>query len=247
MELIKETTGRKELVRRMLSWQPDVMKQARITGDSRIEIQEVSEPSPGEGEVKVRVARCGICGSDILDYRHYGKFHSCLGHEFSGTVAEVGAGVDRFSEGDRVALYNYDGIGFSEYVVLEQGEVVHIPDNISFDEGAMLVPLLTRLRHLAAAFLDSVLKGFDEMPSSSAAGEPLFISGPSVGRAVEPLTERELEILRLVAAGRSNPEIADLLYLSLNTVKWHVKNLYSKLGVGSRVEAAARAQELDLF
>ena len=64
---------------------------------------------------------------------------------------------------------------------------------------------------------------------------------------VEPLTARELEILRLIAAGRSNPEIAELLYLSLNTVKWHVKNLYGKLGVSSRVEAAARAQELELL
>ncbi len=64
---------------------------------------------------------------------------------------------------------------------------------------------------------------------------------------IEPLTKREREIVRLIAAGRSNPEIAELLYLSLNTVKWHVKNLYGKLGVSSRVEAAARAQELGLL
>jgi LuxR family maltose regulon positive regulatory protein len=51
----------------------------------------------------------------------------------------------------------------------------------------------------------------------------------------------------LIAAGRSNPEIADLLYLSLNTIKWHVKNIYGKLNVRSRVEAMARAQELDLL
>ena len=43
------------------------------------------------------------------------------------------------------------------------------------------------------------------------------------------------------------PEIAELLYLSLNTVKWHAKNLYGKLGVGNRVQAADRAQELDLL
>ena len=56
-----------------------------------------------------------------------------------------------------------------------------------------------------------------------------------------------MEILRLIAAGRSNPEIAELLYLSLNTVKWHVKNLYGKLHVGNRVEAVVRAQELRLL
>jgi LuxR family maltose regulon positive regulatory protein len=64
---------------------------------------------------------------------------------------------------------------------------------------------------------------------------------------IEPLTEREKEILGLIAAGRSNPDIAELLYLSLNTVKWHAKNLYGKLGVGNRVQAIARAQELDLL
>ena len=64
---------------------------------------------------------------------------------------------------------------------------------------------------------------------------------------LEPLTQREEEVLRLIAAGRSNPEIAELLYLSLNTVKWHAKNLYGKLGVSSRVEAVTRAQELDLL
>jgi LuxR family maltose regulon positive regulatory protein len=54
-------------------------------------------------------------------------------------------------------------------------------------------------------------------------------------------------MLRLIAAGRSNPEIAELLYLSLNTVKWHAKNLYAKLGVSNRVEAITRAQELGLL
>ncbi|MGD8793071.1 MAG: LuxR C-terminal-related transcriptional regulator [Anaerolineae bacterium] len=61
------------------------------------------------------------------------------------------------------------------------------------------------------------------------------------------MTDREIEILRLIAAGRTNPEIAEHLYLSLNTVKWHVKNLYGKLGVGSRIEAAARGQELGML
>jgi ATP/maltotriose-dependent transcriptional regulator MalT len=64
---------------------------------------------------------------------------------------------------------------------------------------------------------------------------------------VEPFSDRELEILRLIVVGRSNPEIADQLYLSLNTVKWYVKNLYGKLQVHNRIEAVACAQELDLF
>jgi LuxR family maltose regulon positive regulatory protein len=109
------------------------------------------------------------------------------------------------------------------------------------DEGQAIVDLLPPVRHVALAFVDSLLEAFrDEMRRMQ--GEVR----PSVS-LIEPLTERELEILRLIAAGRSNPEIADLLYLSLNTVKWHVRNLYGKLGVSNRVAAAARAQELGLL
>ncbi len=107
------------------------------------------------------------------------------------------------------------------------------------DEGPAIVDLLPRLRHLAPGFVDQILAaapaGDDGLPRSA------------VRSLVEPLSERELQILRLIASGRSNPEIADLLYLSLNTVKWHVKNLYGKLGVGSRIEAVATAQELELL
>jgi len=64
---------------------------------------------------------------------------------------------------------------------------------------------------------------------------------------VEPLSARELEILRLIAAGSSNQEIADRLVVALSTVKKHVNNLYGKLDVQSRTQALVRAQELDLL
>jgi LuxR family maltose regulon positive regulatory protein len=107
------------------------------------------------------------------------------------------------------------------------------------DEGRVIVDLLPQVRQVAPAFVDRVLE------SASVAGDQQAV--PHAPALIEPLSDRELEILRLIAAGRTNPEIADLLYLSLNTIKWHVKNLYGKLGVGSRIEAAARAQELDLL
>ena len=66
----------------------------------------------------------------------------------------------------------------------------------------------------------------------------------SAGRVVtglpEPLTARELEILRLVAEGLRNQEIADRLVISLATVKRHIANTYGKLGVDLRTEAVAR-------
>jgi len=64
---------------------------------------------------------------------------------------------------------------------------------------------------------------------------------------VEPLTGREQEILGLLAAGLTNTEIADQLVISPETVKKHASNIYGKLGVGSRTEAAAKARELGWF
>jgi LuxR family maltose regulon positive regulatory protein len=64
---------------------------------------------------------------------------------------------------------------------------------------------------------------------------------------IEPLTPRELDVLRLIGAGLSNREIAERLTVTLNTVKKHTSNLYGKLGVRSRTQAIARAQALDLL
>ena len=60
------------------------------------------------------------------------------------------------------------------------------------------------------------------------------------------LTEREREVLRLLAAGRSNPEIAQALFISPKTASVHVSNILAKLGVDSRVEAAAVAHRLGM-
>jgi LuxR family maltose regulon positive regulatory protein len=73
-------------------------------------------------------------------------------------------------------------------------------------------------------------------------------AAPDVGEQLsEPLSERELEVLGLVAAGKSNGEIASSLFVSLSTVKTHINNLYRKLGARSRTQAIARARELDLI
>lgn len=67
------------------------------------------------------------------------------------------------------------------------------------------------------------------------------------GDAVESLTAREIEVLDLIAEGLTNQEIADRLYLSLATVKWHAGNIYSKLGASNRTEAVARGQALGIL
>lgn len=61
------------------------------------------------------------------------------------------------------------------------------------------------------------------------------------------LSKRELEVLELLAAGHSNQEIANLLFVSLNTVKTHTSNLFSKLGVSRRTQAVQKGKELRLI
>jgi LuxR family maltose regulon positive regulatory protein len=65
--------------------------------------------------------------------------------------------------------------------------------------------------------------------------------------SVDPLSKRELEILALIANGLKNKEIAEQLYISLNTVLYHNKNIYNKLGVKKRTLAIIKARELNLL
>lgn len=76
--------------------------------------------------------------------------------------------------------------------------------------------------------------------------EKTDMAGAGLTSMIEPLSGRELEVLRLVAAGMSNREIAEELVISTGTAKTHVHNLCGKLGVRNRTEAAMRAKELGL-
>ncbi len=64
---------------------------------------------------------------------------------------------------------------------------------------------------------------------------------------VEPLSQREIEVLRLIAGGYKYQEIAEQLVISLNTVRHHTRNVYSKLNVNNRARAIDKAKELDLL
>jgi len=68
-----------------------------------------------------------------------------------------------------------------------------------------------------------------------------------VSALVEPLTDRELEVLLLLAEGLTNPEIAQRLFISLPTVKSHTSNIYGKLGVHNRKQAVATARTLGIL
>jgi LuxR family maltose regulon positive regulatory protein len=113
------------------------------------------------------------------------------------------------------------------------------------DAGPRLGSLLRDLRNdrdtpqAFHAYLDSLLEA-----CQAAFGEA---AQPQPGKLLDPLTPRELDIMRLICAGYSNPEIASELVVTINTIKKHTSNIYSKLGVRSRTQAMARAQELNLL
>ena len=109
---------------------------------------------------------------------------------------------------------------------------------IFVDEGTAMRDLLRHAvaQGISGAYARRLLAAFDN-------GAPHPVSapaGPSVADLAEPLTAREVEILRLIAAGMRNQEIADELVISLSTVKRHIANTYGKLGVSHRTEAVAR-------
>ncbi|MBI3175289.1 MAG: LuxR family transcriptional regulator [Chloroflexi bacterium] len=107
---------------------------------------------------------------------------------------------------------------------------------IFLDEGEEMKNLLTQVQKLRKDdFVASLLAAF---------GKPVHIDQSAL---IEPLTEREIDVLRLIAEGLSNPEIADKLVLSVGTVKTHVKHIYGKLNVDDRVKAAGKAREMKLI
>lgn len=94
----------------------------------------------------------------------------------------------------------------------------------------------------SAAYMDKLLTAF---PQTVPAPQPVTHRQPSaIGPLAEPLSERELDVLRLLPSDLSTTEMADQLVVSVNTLRTHLKNLYGKLGAHSRYEAIARAKEL---
>ena len=141
------------------------------------------------------------------------------------------------------------------FAFLAQALQLAKPENyirIFVDEGAQMKALLSHLREQErkkgpTPYLDALLAAFS---SESATHNSPLGGNQSRGRVlepllVEPLSERELEVLHLIARGDSNQEIAKMLVIALDTVKSHVTHIFEKLGVNNRVQAVARARALD--
>jgi len=117
------------------------MKRAKIIANKKIEIINVPEPCPGDNQIKVKIAYCGICGSDLEEFHKSGDFSHCFGHEISGVVTEIGKDITKFKIGDKVAVHSYEALGFSEYTVESEERCIKLADNADLKEAALLEPL----------------------------------------------------------------------------------------------------------
>jgi LuxR family maltose regulon positive regulatory protein len=120
---------------------------------------------------------------------------------------------------------------------------------VFLDEGQPMQMLLAQwLAHASAGPLRDyaihLLSQFDAEPRVVTA--PQKIASPA-GGLVEPLSQRELEVLHLIALGRTNKEIAQQLVVAPGTVKAHTAHIYRKLDVANRTEAVARARQLGIL
>jgi LuxR family maltose regulon positive regulatory protein len=108
------------------------------------------------------------------------------------------------------------------------------------DEGPALVPLLRRLA-VTGVHLDYV------GALLRAVGDGLPLAPDATGGLIDPLSNRELEVLRLVSVGLSNREISDQLFISVPTVKRHISTILEKLSANSRTQAVSVARSLQLI
>jgi L-iditol 2-dehydrogenase len=141
------------------------------SGPGNVEIRDVEEPYCGEDQVKIEVAYCGICGTDLSVYRDEFRNYPpvILGHEFSGTVTEVGSRVSNTSPGSRVAVLPASAVtcgeclycrtgrfmfcaerrgmghgvngAFTQYVVVNRNQIYSLPADLPVEEGALWEPL----------------------------------------------------------------------------------------------------------
>jgi LuxR family maltose regulon positive regulatory protein len=133
--------------------------------------------------------------------------------------------------------------GYVRTFVDEGDDLRLLMTDFRFWIGAQDLDAEQRIRLLA--YTDQLLRVFT--PAAHELPTPIRNRQSPIENLVEPLSDREIEILGLIAAGLSNQDIADRLFLALPTIKWYTTQIYGKLGVANRTQAVAKARALDLL
>jgi LuxR family maltose regulon positive regulatory protein len=133
-------------------------------------------------------------------------------------------------------------------IFVDEGE----PMRLLIMDFRLWIEKQAREGHQSIEYVDKLLAAFAQIvpvPQSEVSSPTPLRSGDYSLKStmVEPLSQRELEVLRLIAQGLSNREIGERLFLALDTIKGHNRRVYDKLQVQSRTEAIARARELGLL
>jgi LuxR family maltose regulon positive regulatory protein len=151
----------------------------------------------------------------------------------AGVAAKIGGDNEAALDHIRAALEQASVQGYAALFLEEGRECIALVRELT---GHLCANQDNRVCQLVSTIL----------PDYSVDDEKFGDKGGGGSRLVEQPTKRELEILTLVANGSSNSEIADQLFVSNNTVKYHLKNLYGKLGVNNRIKLITKARRLDL-
>ena len=127
-----------------------------------------------------------------------------------------------------------------------------ISTSLTADEAASMLDELTEKGYLRLQVEEGIRTYALAEPETRGSPQPSLPSADSTGGSAakppsEDLSERELEVLTLLASGRTNSEIAGDLFVAVGTVKSHVNSIYNKLEVRNRAEAVARARDLNLL
>lgn len=231
------------------------MRVAMYYRNSDVRLEEMPRPVIGPGEILVKVIASGICGSDVLEWYRIKKAPKVLGHEITGDIVEVGAGVSRFKIGDRVfvshhvpcntCVYclhgnhtvcetlhttNFDPGGFAEYIRVpainvDRGTFV-LPEEVSYEHGAFIEPLACVIRGQREAGLR--------------AGQTVLVIGSGISGILHVMLARAMGAGRIIATDVSDFRMEKARALGADVV------LHAKEDVPNAVRAANGGRLADL-
>ena len=243
------------------------MRVATYYNNRDVRIEDVPVPEIRDGELLVRIEASGICGSDVMEWYRAKKAPRVLGHEIAGVITEVGIGVKRFKEGDRVFVShhvpcntckyclngnysvcdtlrstNFDPGGFSEYIRVprinvDRGTYV-LPDSMSFEEGAFIEPLACVVRGQRIAGLQP--------------GQTVLVSGSGISGLLHINLAKALGATRIIATDVVDYRLeaakrfgADSTINAREDVSAMVRGLNNGLGVDLVIVSTAATEAIE--